>query len=367
MRFAGLAAAVLLAPLTAAAQTAAPAPLPGSAWTATPTSISVAAARIVLPVKAGTASLTKTAEFSRAGEGVDNYAQFETPDGKVFVTAYVYRAAYADAALAAFATDEAVRSRFGAEVRAVERGSVAAAGQPSGAIRVVYDGAVLNGGALTTAAAFLRVDSWIVKLRASGPAARRAEVVAALDALVAGVSVTGDATVYAVRPLEVTGPCPGASGKDAKVVTGKDSTGMALFGALMGGSVLPTKGKDGTARTIAFPANGATPACVRGTLGGGRITMLQPAGEAEPGIMLAPFNDAGGVLAVEGSLLGAGYTVKRYGVAEVVTGASLDRMPRPSQVDGWMRSKASPLDGRTRTVFKANGNTTINVDPSVLK
>jgi hypothetical protein len=367
MRFAGPAAALLLAPLPAAAQTAAPAPLPSSAWTATPTSISVAAARIVLPVKAGTASVTKTAEFSRAGEGVDNYAQYETPDGQVFVTAYVYRAAYADAALAAFATDEAVRSRFGAQVRAAERGSVAAAGQPSGAIRVVYDGAVLNGGALTTAAAFLRVDSWIVKLRATGPAARRAEVVAALDALVAGVSVTGDATVYAVRPLEVTGPCPAAPGKDAKVMTGKDSTGPALFGALLGGSVLPAKGKNGRASTIAFPANGATPACVRGTLGNGRITMLQPAGGAEPGIMLAPFNDAGGVLAIEGGLLGSGYTVKRYGVAEVVTGASLDRLPPVAQVDGWMRKTSSPLDGRSRTVFKADGQTAINIDPRVLR
>lgn len=251
-------------------------------------------------------------------------------------------------------------------MRATEKASVPAAGQVSGAIRVIYDGGAMNGTALTTAAAFLRFDSWIIKLRATGPAERRAEVIAALDALTAGVAKMGDATVYPVRPLQVTGPCPAGSTKKAKVVRGKDSTTMALFGGLMGGSILSSK-NSGPA-TVAFPANGAIPACIRGKLNNGSISVLQPADAIDASVILVPFNDAGGILVIEGEvLLGAAYVVKRYGVAEVVTGASLDRLPPVSQIEDWMSSKSSPLDGRSRTVFNANGDTTINVDPTALK
>lgn len=369
MRPTHLFAAIALVAWPAQAQVAPP-PSAG-AWTVTPESITLAAARVTLPPRAGTTTLVRTGEFSRPGAGVDNHAQYESTDRKVFATAYVYRAAYADAALAAYGTDVAIRGRFGADVKITEQGSVAAAGRPDGAIRSVYDGAVLNGAALVTAAAFVRIDSWIVKLRATGPAERRAEVVAALDALIAGMSTTPGATVFAARPLRFAAPCPAANGREAKAVRGKDAQGQALFGALVGGSAMLGSAEDGRRLSPSFPANGATEVCVRGTvsLGDRTVDLLQAAGEANPGVVLAVMNDAGGVLAAEGgTLLTAGYTIKTYGIAEVAMGATLDRLPTARQLGGWFaKPDRSPLAGRSRTLFAADGTISIEVSPSALR
>ncbi len=361
------AAAVLASPVHA--QTAAPAT--GGAWTVTTGSVAVAAARVTLPAKAGVAALVKTGEFSKAGSGVDNHAQYESADRKLFATAYVYRAAYADAALATYATDVAIRSRFGAGVRVAEQGAVAAAGRADGAIRSVYDGAVLNGDATTTAAAFVRVDSWIVKLRASGPAQRRGEVVAALDALIAGLSVGPGATVFAARPLNFAAPCPAAKAREAKLTKGKEAQGQALLGALLGGSALVSKVERGKQPSLAFPANGATPVCVRGavSLGNRSVDLLQPAGQADPGIVLAVVNDTGTVVAVDGAaFVGRGFTVKTYGIGEIATGATLDRLPTARQIEGWFGNPdRSPLAGRSRTSFAADGKTTVEVNSAALR
>src|SRR3546814_18742645 len=75
-------------------------------------------------------------------------------------------------------TDKAVTERFGARTRRTAYASVAVAGHADGAIRAAYDDAA--DGALTTAAAFLHVGRWLVKLRVTGPPARRKEVLAGL-------------------------------------------------------------------------------------------------------------------------------------------------------------------------------------------
>src|SRR3546814_4655611 len=78
-------------------------------------------------------------------------------------------------------TDKAVTERFGARTRRTAYASVAVAGHADGAIRAVYDDAA--DGALTTAAAFLHVGRWLVKLRVTGPTERRKEVLAGLDGM----------------------------------------------------------------------------------------------------------------------------------------------------------------------------------------
>jgi hypothetical protein len=87
----------------------------------TPDTVVLAAAGVTLPARAGIAALVRTGEFSRPGTGVDNHAQYESGDRQVFPTAYVYRAAYADAALAAYGTDRAIRGRFGSAIRVAAR------------------------------------------------------------------------------------------------------------------------------------------------------------------------------------------------------------------------------------------------------
>ncbi len=338
-------------------------------WRSKGDTITIKAARLTLPKKAGTTSLTKTGESSSQGRGIDNFAQYESPDGKVFATAYVYRATYADTALSAYATDLAVRSRFGSGVKLASQSVMPAAGQASGAIRMLYAQAVLKGDTLATAAAFVRVDDWLVKLRATGPEARAAEVTASLDALISGLSVDRKATVFAASPLTFADPCPANDMTDAKLATGKDANADLIFAGLTGGSIAFGSDKRASTTPPAFPANGATPVCVRATLvmGERRIDLLQAAGEREPATALAVFGDNASILSVERSMLGTGYTIKSYAIGEVMVRGSLDRIPSPTQLQGWLTSdNAAPLAVRSRTSFLADGKTTTTIDSAQL-
>ena len=112
------------------------------------------------------------------------------------------------------------------------------------------------------------------------------------------------------------------------------------------------------------------PVCVRGSvsLGERSVDLLQPAGTAEPEVILGVINDAGTVVAVEGGSAATGYTVKTYGIAEVSTGTTLDRLPTSSQREGWFRRPdRSPLAGRSRTTFTADGNSNVEVNRAVLR
>lgn len=342
----------------------------GGAWRTTKTTVEVPGAGITLPIAAGGVSLTQTNEFSNKGKGIDDVAQFKSPDAAIFVTAYIYRPTYADAALTAFATSQAIDVEFGGSAVLSEHGSVAFGGQSDGAIRRVYTGGRLKGDALTTAAAFARVGGWIVKLRASGPAARQADVVAALDAYVAGTRVDEKAIVYPAAELAVDPPCPAPSTPDAVLVQGKNASTDALFAAMVGGSAIEPSSRTKAMEGIAFPANGARRACLRGTvkLGQRTLSVLQPAGETAPTIVLLPFNDAGGILGIEKALLGTGYVIKTYAIGAIETRGSIDRLPTIAQLEGWLTARgAAPLAVRSRTVFDAKGSPTINIDPSALK
>lgn len=340
------------------------------AWLTTATTVGVPGAGITLPIAAGGLSLTQTNEFSNKGKGIDDVAQFKTPDSAIFVTAYIYRPTYADAALTAYATGEAINVEFGGNAVLSDHGTVAFGGQPDGAIRRVYTGGRLKGEALATAAAFARVGGWIVKLRASGPAVRQADVVAALDAFVAGTRVDKKAIVYPVAELPLDPPCPAPSAPAALLVHDKNAGADALFAAMVGGSAIEPASRAKAMERIAFPANGTRRACLRGTvrLGQRTLSVLQPAGETAPAIILLPFNDAGGIMAVEKGILGTGYVIKTYAIGAIETRGSIDRLPSIAQLEGWLGTRgAAPIAVRSRTVFDAKGNTTINIDPSALK
>lgn len=340
----------------------------GGAWKVERDRVSLRVAKVGFPTRAAGVALVKTGEFSNKGEALDNYAQFESNDRAVFATAYAYLPTYADAALAAYATDRSISARFGAD-GLDQQASVAFAGRADGAIRQVFTGA-LDGKRITTAAAFARVGGWIVKLRATGPVDRTAEVTAALDALLAGTTTDRDALVFSARPLGIRSPCPALDAPAPKVVV-DDKTGAALLLATFsGGSVIQPKDKAKSDVLIAFPAGGATEACVRGTMvfGEQRIDLLQPAGTADPAIVLAAIGDAGEVIAVEKLPAFSGYVVKRYRVGRVDVGARIDRLPTVSQFADWLSKPGTPeLRIKASTTVKADGTTQVNIDPSSFK
>lgn len=332
------------------------------AWRVKSDRAALPAAKLSLPARASALALTQTGEASNKGQGLDNFAQFRSADGQVQGTGYVYRATLPDAALAAYATDRAIRTRFGPSARAEEPESVALAGQPGRALRLFY-----STDQLATGAAFAQVDGWLLKLRVSGPLARRAEVAAALDAMLAGVKLDRGAFAMPVQPLVFDAPCPAAP-TGAKPVASEGMDAEALLGALFG-----AKGAQKAAKAhrvtdpnqLPFPSSGYKRACVRGTIRSsddGAIDFIQPAGTAEPDTMIAAVNDASGALTVQRSLLEPGYSIRQYGIGRIDQFGQLDRLPAVAELGAWLNQKDSPVFAlRSRTVYKADGTSALQM------
>lgn len=345
--------------------------LPEGAWAASDDRITLTAAGISLPRDLGPVSLASTGEFSHKGEGVDNFAQYANEDKSIQATAYIYLPAYADAALTAFMTDRAIFNRFGAETKRVDIRSVDISRHPGAAIRSIYS---LPKGE-PSAAAFVRVDGWIVKLRVTSLGAGRAEATAAvLDRMIAGLRVGDDAVVPPARPLVVS-DCPTPPAEPAKLVKleGKDAGTSALAATMIGGSLFSANKKsDKSAKPafFAFPKNGADAVCLRGIIkiGENNIPVLQPAGEASPGILLAPINDAGLMATSERALIGKGYVTKIYAVAQADTLGTFQTLPTGEQIGAILKGEDKDGGARvSRIVLKAGGNTEIQVNSSLFK
>lgn len=342
---------------------ASPAMAQDGAWRVKGDRAALPAAKLALPARAGALALTQMDEASNKGQGLDNFAQFQSADGQVQGTAYVYRAILPDAALAAYATDRAIRARFGPSLTAESPASVPLAGQPGRALRHLY-----STDKLATGAAFVSVGPWLLKVRVSGPVARRAEVAGALDALLAGVRLDRDAFAMPVQPLSFDTPCP-APAAEAKPLESDGMDAEALLGMLMGGKSMKKAVKSRpitNPNQLPFPSSGYKRACVRGTIrvagGGDALEFIQPAGVAEPDAMLAALNDAGGVLAIQRSQLEPGFTVRRYGIGQVDQLGKLDRLPGVAQLGGWLGQKDAPaLVLRSRTVYKADGTSSLQL------
>ena len=155
---------------------------------------------ISVPLKAG--SLTNFALRDANGDGADVAAQYDTPDGKILGTIFLYAPTYPDPGLTFLATDESIRRRFGSTAQKIEDELVPVSGVPNAGRKVVYTGIAdrkLSGdpdGRIYSAAAFVRAGPWMVKVRVSGPISRSAEIGQNLDSLLSGLQL-GDK----VRPL----------------------------------------------------------------------------------------------------------------------------------------------------------------------
>lgn len=343
--------------------------LNGSLATATTSGIGI-------PVRAGALSLSQTGEASLKGKGLDNVAQYESEDHEIKGTIYVFYPAYADTALATWATDRAIRERFGPNVTLAADSIVAVGGIPHAGVRRIYNRAQLTiGKPLTTAAGFVRAGSWIVALRVSGPVARNADVEAALDALLVGMRFDGNDKPMEAAALKVGPACPPSKEKRAKLLSNKAASGNALLASMLGGSIAIDDRSDGTVTKVkpplAFPQNGAKALCLRGTVGAGerKLDVLSPTSADDAPIALILLDDAGGTFAVEPALLlGKGYVVKRYGIGTVDVLGSYDGMPTLAQI-GDILSGADRNGSaiRSSTAFTPDGNSAITIDTNTLK
>lgn len=182
--------------------------------------ISFRLGNVSFPTVLGTTRLNRIVEASHEGQGLDNALLYYSPDEQVFVTVYAYAPALPDAGLTAFMTDYAIHLTSGSALRVLRSGLVAAGGRDGVAIRIDYAGA--RDQRLASSAAFLRVGRWIIKLRVSGPEARRAEVEQAMAALLAGLRFDGRALPGSPLPVAAS-DCPRDPARAARPMLSDDS------------------------------------------------------------------------------------------------------------------------------------------------
>ena len=207
----------------ALAQEARPQPQPNYSqadlWNRGGGRIAFALAGIGVPAEPGALRFVRSSEGAPQGRGLDNALLFASPDQEVFATVYIYAPALPDAGLTAFMTDHVIRITSGPELRLLRSGTVAAGGREGVAIRFDYAG--IRRERLASSAAFIRAGRWIVKLRVSGPEARRAEVETAMNDLLQGLRFEGDSQPSATAPIAAEA-CPAAPARPARPLPSTD-------------------------------------------------------------------------------------------------------------------------------------------------
>jgi hypothetical protein len=291
MRMKGLIlAGMALAFATAAAQAPAQAPAPPpqanppapqglteeQRWLVSDTRVASVQARTVFPLRIGTLAASRTQEFSHQGEGIDDALWYRSSDGAVFATLYVYYPGLPHAGLAAFSTDESVRTSDPAARVATPMRLVTAGGVANGAIRIDY--AHYRG--MASSAAFIKAGRWLIKVRVSGPEARGAEVEQAMTALLEHMEFGVQNPWMAPHPLTV-GDCPADAGRTAARLLadppGAELAAHAFLATFDGGGTLATERSSGARRDL--PPRIPDRLC-RGRLHAGNRTYALLRGEA---------------------------------------------------------------------------------------
>ncbi|HEY5712304.1 MAG TPA: hypothetical protein VIT38_10445 [Allosphingosinicella sp.] len=313
----GIILAIALALTAGAGQAAAQAPAPSAPpaqqteeqrWIFSDTQAALVPARIAFPRQAGTLTARRTQEFSHEGEGVDNALQYGSPDDAVFATVYVYYPGLPHAGLAAFATDEFIRVRETATRISTPMRLVPAGGIPDVAIRIDY----ANYRGMASSAAFMKAGRWLVKLRVSGPEARRAEVEAAMAALLQDMRFGAMNPAMAPHLISVS-DCPADSGRVAARAL-PDPAGAEIaahaFLATFDGGGNPATGEDGGRRDL--PPRVPDRLCVtRLHIGDNVIPLLR--------------GESGAAISVDGRTMAVAILSDNGNALEVVHAANLNR------------------------------------------
>lgn len=360
MRITGLGPLVAAALAAAALTCAAPAAAAG--FEQKGGQVSLAQAGITLPEEAGTLRVAEVKEFSHQGKGIDNVAQYRSPDGKVEATVYVYMPAYADAALAAAKTSEVVEARFGPGLVPAASAVVPAGGVEGAAIRRVYESGM--GGVYTTSLAILKAGRWIVKMRASAPTVRGAEAVAALDALLQNIRFSERSAVAPAAQLQLS-DCP-VRAKKARKVTPSGSIPGLEGNPLAAALIASVAAAPEEAAPVAIAGNGSRPLCVRERVqvGDSMLSLVQPAGGGErPDAVIAVVNDAGATFEMRKAEDGKNYMLMFHQIGETAHMGLFNRPLSGEQLASILTGKASyPIVAETHYTADGKVERTINVN-----
>ncbi len=341
----GFLSGVLLLPGTAVSQTSPPPASPPSTspspppetnfWAISDSTIAVIPARIGFPRTAGVVTAYQNGEFSLQGQGLDLGVQYRSPDRAIFATAYVYYPGLAHTGLTAFATDDGMRRNSPTPLSGGEARTVAAGGVNGVAIRRDCGGYR----SFASSAAFIKTDRWMIKLRVSGPEARRVEVMAAMDALLAGITFGRQ---FQPRPAAImtVDPCPAAAGGRAagelQDPSGSESAAHAFLATLDGGGNAAT-GEGGERRNL--PSRVPSTMCLSQNARLGQLTIPILRGVEGPALsidgrtmLLAILNDAGDTVEVVHAPNLQRFWLLRHRIGETLFLRSFDGVPSDEQV-----------------------------------
>ena len=321
---AGIAAALL--PAAAVAR-----PIEGP-WKQDGERLTLPAADLSVPTKVGSLPLTEAREFSHPGEAIDNVAQYKSADGEVFPTVYVYFPGLAHSGLSALATAKGMKTHS-PKVESKGVKLVSAGDRTDAAVREDFTD-YRNG--LVSSAAFIKSGPWIVKLRVSGPEARKDEVMAAMDGLLSGLRFGPKASVRAASIVAVT-PCPAAAPAEAKLLPDEPEAVMAeavALGALDGAGLVDRK--DAEARVIL--ARVGARFCEKEPTSGqaDEIPILRAVGDEQGGlarsVVLALVSDSGGVLEVAQLAREGTFRLLYHQIGSTALLGSYDKIPSDEQI-----------------------------------
>jgi hypothetical protein len=220
--------------LAALSNAASPQEKAADTWLSDTKMATVKSVDISVPLKAG--SLTNFALRDANGDGADMAAQYDSPDGKILGTIFIYAPTRPDASLTFLATDESIRRRLGATAQKIEDAFVPVAGVENAARRVIYTGIAdskLSGdpdGRIYSAAAFIGAGTWMIKVRVSGPISRSNEIAKNLDSLVDGLKLGNEARALPQSPIAIA-DCPVSPDRPAVTIThppAADALGLAF-------------------------------------------------------------------------------------------------------------------------------------------
>lgn len=320
---------------------------------------------ISLPRDPAVVRFKGTKEFSRKGEGLDTALQYQSPDGEVWATAYVYLSGVAHAGLASLATTEALKLHSENPVTVRRTSVVPAGGAQSVAIRIDFDN---YRGDNASSAAFIKADRWLIKLRVTGPEQRAGEVDAVMTALLEGLRFEGK-----VKPsttaLIAAEPCPAATLPDAMpIAESKDDPMANVIGlGLLDPAGERAEGNGGKDTDLLLSRIGTDWCRGVAVVGETRVTFLRATGADEAddprtkSVLLVLYSDAGGLLEVARRREG-GFVLLNHGIATTEILGMLDKVPSDRQIVRYLSGAEDEILRRRATItLKRDGGTETQV------
>jgi hypothetical protein len=304
-------------------------------WIVSDDTILLPSAAITFPRDAGALSATNAGEASHGGEAIDTLVDYRSADQQLRASVFLYYPGLPHAGVAAFANDEAIHAGGGATLAAGGPRIVGAGGVEGVAIRRDYDHYQGN---LASSSAFVKAERWLMTIRVSGPDSRRADVAAAMDALLAGMRFGPLSPPRPAAPIAIA-PCPaGARQRDARALRDPPAASLPahfLLATYDGGGIATAE--NGARRDLPSRVPAAFCLSMRATIGGAIVPILRaPDGPALSvdgrTLLIAPLDDEGDVIEIVHAVALQRYWLLHHRLGETGLLGSFDGVPSDNQL-----------------------------------